>query len=98
MEPSQSPPDNRLVAENNELAVLKAVRDFGHLRRAEIGRAVWPSSRTQKMAQRTVARLTARKELVERRDAFGGSSLILSARGAGRLILQSIDAHNGYDL
>jgi hypothetical protein len=98
MEQPRARLDNRVVAINNELAVLKVVRDFGHVRRAEIARAVWPATESAKMVQRTVRRLVARKYLVERENAFRETSLVLSTRGAERLLLNDIQAHDGYAL
>jgi len=90
-----------LAAEYNELRVLNLVREFGHVRRSEIARAVWPKSSprvAKKMAQRTVARLLASGQLLEKPNALGGRSLVLAGRGAQRLRDWGIDAQDGYDL
>lgn len=94
-------PDNRQVAEQNEIAVLKLVRDFGHLRRIEIARGVWPRSSlavAEKMAKRTVRRLLEKGLLYERPNSLGGRSLVLSARGVSHLRANGIDAQDGYEL
>lgn len=94
-------PDNQLVAEQNELAVLKLVRDFGHLRRSEIARGVWPQSShgvAAKMAQRTVKRLLKKGMLQEKANSLGGRSLVLTARGATELKSWGLEAQDGYEL
>ena len=94
-------PDGQLVAERNEIAVLKLVRDFGHLRRAEIARGVWPKSKSrvaEKMAQVTVQRLLAKGMLQEKPNSIGGRALVLAARGAMHLRMYNIEAQDGYDL
>jgi hypothetical protein len=100
--PLDSPrPDNRIVAYENEFKVLKLVRDFGHLRRVEVARGVWPHSSpgvAETMAQRTIARLTKSTELFETSNALGGMSLVLGRRGATRLRNKGTDADAGYDL
>ena len=99
--PNPAPPDNRLVAEQNDLAVLKLVRDFGHLRRSEIARGVWPKSSVpvaEKMAQRTVKRLLDNGDLLEKPNSLGGRSLVLSSRGATVLNSHGIAAQDGHEL
>lgn len=101
--PSHTPvaPDGRLIAEQNELSVLELVRNYGHVRRSEIARAVWPRSSALSariMAQRTVSRVLAKSQLLERPNALGGVSLVLGARGASRLRDVGIDAQDGLDL
>lgn len=94
-------PNNQLVAEQNDLAVLKLVRDFGHLRRSEIARGVWPRSSlgvAEKMAKRTVRRLLEQGMLQEKPNSLGGKSVVLSARGAMRLRTYGLEAQDGYEL
>lgn len=94
-------PDNRIVAAQNDLAVLKLLRDFGHLRRSEIARGVWPNSSTTvatKMANRTVRRLREKGYVREKPNSLGGRSLVLTARGATWLQLHGVEAHDGYEL
>lgn len=98
---SSPQPDNRIVADQNELKVLNLVRNFGHLRRAEIARGVWHHSKAtvaDRMTQRTVARLTKNRELIERSNGSGGKSLLLGRRGASRLREKGFKANTGYDL
>jgi hypothetical protein len=94
-------PDNRLVACQNDFAVLKLIHEFGHLRRSEIGRGVWPRSPPTyalKITRRVVRRLLERRLLLERLNGLGGHSLVLSSRGAHRLQEIDVIAQNGYDL
>ncbi len=93
--------DGRSVAELNEVEVLKAVRYFGHLRRTEVARAVWPHSSHRSaylMAHRTVKRMLDKGLLLERANTLGGLSLLLASKGVARLALQNISAVEGYDL
>jgi hypothetical protein len=93
--------DGRIAAERNELAVLKTVRRYGHVRRTEIARAVWPKSSAASarlMAQRTVKRLRAKGYLAERPNALGGRSLILSVKGVARLREYGFEASDGTEL
>ncbi len=100
-ENSHKAPDGRLVAEQNELAVLKLVRDYGHVRRSEVSRAVWPHSSdlsAKLMSQRTVSRVLKKGLLLERPNALGGRSLVLGARGVAKLKEYGIEAQDGLDL
>ena len=94
-------PDGRLLAQQNELTVLKLVRDYGHVRRAEIERGVWPCASgavARKSCQRTVKRCLDKKWLLERPNALGGLSLVLTTAGAQRLRDVDIVATSGYEL
>jgi hypothetical protein len=100
-----SPPprrlDGRAVALQNELSVLKAVRQYGHLRRVEIARIVWPKSSKHSarlMSERKVKLMLSQGLLAERPNALGGRSLILTHKGVARLRENSLDAQDGYDL
>ena len=93
--------DGRIVAQENELKVLKAVNLFGHLRRAEIAAAIWPTSSprsAETMVRRTVKRLLESGDLLERPNSLGGLSLILSPRGATKLNSEGLDADDGKNL
>lgn len=93
--------DGRSVAEENEVDVLKAVRYFGHLRRTEVARAVWPRSSHRSaylMAHRTVKRMLAKGYLLERSNTLGGVSLVLAARGVAKLRERDIASVEGYDM
>jgi hypothetical protein len=94
-------PDGRVVAETNELSVLKAVRQYGHVRRTELARAVWPhspESSARLMTQRTVKRMRDKGLLGERPNALGGRSLILTTKGVTRLREYGFDAQDGSEL
>jgi hypothetical protein len=93
--------DGRSVADKNEIDVLKAVRYFGHLRRTEVARAVWPRSSHRSaylMAHRTVKRMLKKGYLLERANTLGGISLVLASRGVARLRECDISAVEGYDM
>jgi hypothetical protein len=99
--PKSVRPSNRAVAEENELGALKLVHLYGHARRTEIARALWPTSSahmSEKMAQRTIRRLTGGKELVDRDNILGGHSLVLGRGGAARLRGWGINARAGGDM
>lgn len=90
----------REIARSNELRCLRAVANFGHLRIAEIARAVWPSARyAEQLARRTVARLEDRRGLLlERRNALGSASYCLTRSGAAWLELHGVEAQHTLDL
>jgi len=95
-------PDNRIIAHQNELAVLKYLGLFAHLRYIEVGRAVWPHSTwkvAQQMAERTVARLIKDKALFQTRNKLGSYSILLTKSGVDRCRhLDMKAAHNTPDL
>lgn len=94
--------DSRDIAHNNELWVLKAVRHFGHLRKAEIAMAGWPGSpveSAEKMAGRTLARLLEKELVIERHNALSGTSYVLTAKGASLLTNQeALPTSAGYGI
>lgn len=93
--------DGRDVAEANELSVLRVVRDFGHLRRTELARAVWPHSSLEsarKMCTVTVLRMIEKGLIVERSNTLGTNSLALNAKGAARLKEEGIEANESASL
>lgn len=93
--------DGRVIAERNELSVLELVRNYGHVRRSEIARAIWPESSelsAKLMTQRTITRILKKGLLLERPNALGGKSLVLGARGVAKLKEMGIDAQDGLDL
>jgi hypothetical protein len=99
--PKSVHPSNRAIAEENELGALKLVHLYGHTRRTEIARALWPTASahmSEKMALRTIGRLTGRKELIERDNILGGLSLVLGKGGAARLRDWGINARAGGDM
>lgn len=94
-------PNPRQVAHANELATLLAVRSYGHLRRSEIATAIWLRSGpgvAEKGANRTVRRLLDDGELIERTNALGGLSVLLSSKGAARLRAEGHKAKPGYGI
>jgi len=93
--------DGRIHAKENEIAVLLALRDYGHLRLNEIGLRVWPAGSPESqrlMAHRTVKRLVAGQYVASRQNALGGQSYILTERGANRLRGLGYPAVCGVDL
>lgn len=93
--------DGRSIADKNEIEVLKAVRYFGHLRRTEVARAVWPRSSHKSayaMAHRTVHRMLTKGYLLERANTLGGLSLVLASRGVAKLREWDISSVEGYDM
>lgn len=89
----------RAIARDNEVGVLRAVAQFGHLRVSEVARAVWPQARyAEQLARRTIARLVDAGCLAERRNALGSRSLCLTRVGAARLELHGIEAQHTLDL
>lgn len=94
-------PDKRLVAHENDIAVLQLVRNYGHVRRSEVAKGVWPMSSpgvALKMAKRTVRRLLENGLLAEKPNSLGGRSLVLSARGVSELRMRGFEAHDGHEL
>lgn len=91
--------NGRETARRNELKVMEAVAQFGHLRISELARAVWPQARYgEQLARRTVARLVARGLLLERRNALGSKSLCMTRGGAAWLDVRGVEAQHTLDL
>lgn len=89
----------REVARLNELRVMKAIAQFGHLRVVELARAVWPQARYgEQLARRTVERLVAQGLLLGRRNALGSRSLCLTRGGAAWLEVRGVEAQHTLDL
>lgn len=89
----------RETARLNELNVMKAVAQFGHLRVSELARAVWPHAQYgEQLARRTVARLVAQGLLLDRRNALGSRSLCLTRGGAAWLDVRGVEAQHTLDL
>jgi hypothetical protein len=88
-----------MLARENELSVLKAVRLFGHLRRSEIALAVWPESSPSvayQMACKTVSRMVRGNLLLPRQNSIGGTSFVLTKKGATLLRAEGYEANAGY--
>lgn len=101
--PSPPPAPRKLsgreVALRNELAVLSVIRDYGHLRTAEIASAVWPGARYRdQLAQRTLRRLLAQGEVLQRVNTLATRSWVLASAGVARLELFGADARHGRDI
>jgi hypothetical protein len=93
--------DGRKIALENELKVLKAVRHFGHLRRHEIAMAVWPTTSKDSsyiMASRTVSRMLQKGLLLDKPNSLGGTSLVITTKGATLLKNHGLSTTEGYDL
>lgn len=89
----------RETARRNELKVMEAVAQFGHLRISELARAVWPQARyAEQLARRTVARLVARGLLLARRNALASKSLCMTRGGAAWLDARGVEAQHTLDL
>lgn len=96
---TQAQRSGRDVARSNELRCMKSVSHFGHLRIAELARAVWPTARFgEQVARRTVRRLVEQGLLLERRNALASTSLCLTRVGAAWLELRGIAAQHTLDL
>jgi len=79
----QSIPDGRLVAVQNEQAVLHWLHRFGGLTTRQLARLVWPGkSAGQRMAQRTIGRLETQGLVLKRSLFTGGKIYVISERGA----------------
>ena len=72
----------------NEIAFLNLVHRYGHVRHADIGRAIWPAS-TRATVKSLVGRLSARllesKQVIRTANPLGSYSYLLTAVGANRL-------------
>ncbi|GAB3644730.1 hypothetical protein [Ramlibacter alkalitolerans] len=95
-------PDSRSVAFENEVGVLKFVRFFGHMRRAEISRAGWHGSSAEsaeKMAARTIARMLEKGLLLPRQNSLGETSYVLTSRAAALLSNEyGLPTNAGYNI
>ena len=83
--PALKKQDNRLTQVQNEEAVLYALHRYGHLFTRQIRARVWPDSRTERQAQRTLANLKKAKQVLEQYAPDGCRGFCLSAAGARRV-------------
>lgn len=93
--------DGRIVEFTNELRVLVAIKQFGHLRKSEIAIAVWPKSTSRSayiMASKTVNKLVQKGLLIKKINTLGGASYVLGAKGVAKLKEHDIFTQEGYDL
>ena len=97
-----TPEDGRLVRDKNVLSILRLLHLFGHLRRQDFARYVWPKSPERSaylMACRTVSRMLEKGLVLKRVNAFGGDSVVLASKGVAALKENGyLDAAEGYDL
>lgn len=83
--------DGRLIAEANELRLLRALHRFGWLTARQIARLLWPGQRQgRRMAQRTLRRLGEQGLILPRRLPYGVIGYVLGAGGAR--VLRARDA------
>lgn len=89
----------RDVARMNELKCMRVVAQFGHVRIAELARAVWPNARyAEQLARRTVSRLVEQGLLLPRRNALGSKSFRVTRVGATWLDARGVEAQHTLDL
>jgi hypothetical protein len=97
-----STPNRSEISQSYDFRLLVLLRLFGHLRRAEIAHALWPRSRPAgaafSKACRSVNRLLRRGDVIERKNALGGTSIILSGRGAAWLRAEGYSAQAGTNI
>ena len=91
-------PTSREQAAANRLRVLRTVAEHGHLRCSDLA-TCWPGAKYgEQMAQRTVRALVESGELLVRRNAHGGTSVVCTRVGAAALEVRGIAARHGLDL
>ena len=91
-------PTSREQAAANRLRVLRTVAEHGHLRCSDLA-TCWPGAKYgEQMAQRTVRSLVESGELLVRRNAHGGTSVVCTRVGAAALEVRGIAARHGLDL
>lgn len=80
--------NGRRKGDENELMALIALHKFGHLRRRELGRLLWPATSQEtkrKMAERVVRRLRNDVLIEAKQNMVNEESFVLTPRGARRL-------------
>jgi hypothetical protein len=80
--------NGRRKGDENELMALIALHKFGHLRRRELGRLLWPATSQEtrrKMAERVVRRLRHGMLIEGKQNMVNEQSFLLTSRGAKRL-------------
>ena len=96
---NQTTIDGRTVAQENEMKILRSLRYFGHLRRQEVARLVWPRSSHKSaylMALRTLKRMRESQYIFERDNLFRETSVALGSKGVARLAELQMSAQPGY--
>lgn len=81
----KKPLDGRLLAVENEEAVLIAVYQFGWLATRQLAALLWPDATSPRVAQRTLSRLRDVGEVLWKKGADGATVYALSAAGARRV-------------
>ncbi|MDR5813851.1 replication-relaxation family protein [Caballeronia sp. LZ033] len=81
----KKPLDGRLLAVENEEAVLIAVYQFSWLATRQLAALVWPDAASPRVAQRTLSRLRDAGEVLWKKGADGATVYALSAAGARRV-------------
>lgn len=83
--------DKRLIAEQNQLAILMNLHRFGWLTSRMLAALVWPNaSQPIVLARRTLKKMTDAKLVLKRALPEGGDCFVLSASGA-----RLLNAHEG---
>lgn len=77
--------DGRLLAIENEEAVLVALYQFGWLATRQLAALVWPNASSPRVAQRTLERLRAAAEVLWKKGSDGATVYALSTAGARRV-------------
>lgn len=94
--------DNRIRAHENEIGILSLLHRYGHVRQADIARAIWPTSSrgsAVNSASRTLGRLLRAKQIYRRMNTLGGFSYMLAGPGANRIgTVLGEDARSGRGL
>ena len=98
-----TPPDGRVTAQQNGLAILAYLHRFGWLRSRDLAALIWPEARTSNsamaMAQRTLKRLKESAQILHRIAPDGATVYALAEAGARRLGEErGILARSGKDL
>ncbi|MGN8107803.1 replication-relaxation family protein [Paraburkholderia sp. 22098] len=77
--------DGRLLAIENEEAVLIALYQFGWLATRQLSALVWPNATSPRVAQRTLERLRAAGEVLWKKGSDGATVYALSTAGERRV-------------
>ena len=89
----------RAQASVNERKVMESLVLLGHARTAEISRLVWPrAAYPEQMCNRTLARLRTDSLILDRRNACGSRSWVVTRKGAAWLEARGVPARHTLDL
>ncbi|MFK3738736.1 hypothetical protein [Massilia sp. TN1-12] len=79
--------------------ILVVLGEWGHLRVAEIARAIWPSAKySVQLAYRAIRKLEIAGHVLARANAVGTQSYVLTRRGAAHVEALGYNARHGLDL